>query len=76
MKDPPTIEEMEKILGNIWENNKEHNKEAPWIQHQKEENEGLMDQRWLDISLRKTSLAIKRNRNRKAQVKMESPISG
>ena len=55
MEDPPTIKELETFWANIWENNKEHNKEASWIQQQEEANKCLEGQRCLDISVKRTS---------------------
>jgi len=54
VKDPPTTVETEKFWENIWETNKEHNKEASWIQRQEDAIKGLEGQRWLDITLCET----------------------
>lgn len=66
VKDPPIMEETEKFWGNIRKTNKEHDKEASWIQRQEDAKKGLKGQRWLDITLRETSSAIKRTSNWKA----------
>lgn len=60
VKDPPTTMETEKFWENIWETNKEHNKEASWIQRQEDATKDLEGQRWLDITLCETLSAIKR----------------
>ena len=60
---PPTIKEVEDFWSGIWETDKTHNTNAPWIQRQKELYNDLDAQQWEKIELNETIAAIKRTKN-------------
>ena len=63
---PPAIEEVENFWSKIWEEDKQHNEEAVWIQQQEEQYKDVELQEWSDIDITETTAAINKTSNWKA----------
>lgn len=66
VKNHPPIEDVEQFWKGIWEDNKQHNHEAPWIESLKEENSTIPEMEWRDITALEVSKQLKRAANWKA----------
>ena len=63
---PPTTDKIEDFWGKIWEERKDHNQDAKWIQDQEKQYEGIESQEWTDIAEIEIVAAIKKSSNWKA----------
>ena len=66
VNNPPTTEEVETFWSNIWENEKEHNRNASWIKQQENQLDEIEIQPWSPISIAEAKASIARSSNWKA----------
>ena len=63
---PPAIKEVKNFWSKIWEEDKQHNEEAAWIQQQEAQQKDVELQEWSDIDITETTAAINTASNLKA----------
>ena len=63
INEPPKIDEVESLWGNIWEKQKSYNENAGWLDQIETENIEVIYQVWPQITLEETKSAIKKASN-------------